>query len=41
MFLIFNAKMRILSDYEAWSVEKMFTRYDYLTEGGIFFRFTK
>ena len=41
MFLIFCAKMQILSDYEVWSVGKLFVRYDYLTEGGIFFRFTK
>ena len=41
MFLIFCAKMRILSDYEAWNVEKLFARYDYLTEGAFFFRFTK
>ena len=41
MFLIFYAKMRILSDYEAWSKDILFARYDYLTEGGYFFRFTK
>ena len=41
MFLIFDAKMRILSDYEACSKDILFARYDYLTEGGYFFRFTK